>query len=43
MTKYIAHCIPVMGGYELKIIKVEDNEIYDTEEEAIEAERWGCR
>lgn len=32
MTKYIAKCVPVL-------IAVEDNEIFDTEEEAIEVEK----
>jgi len=41
--KYIAHCIPVMGGYALEIIEVEENEIYDSEEEARKRNRWACR
>ena len=41
--KYIAHCVPVMGGYALEIIEVEENEIYDSEEEARKRNRWACR
>ena len=41
--KYIGICKPVMGGYELEILEVEDTEIYDTEEEAEKANRWHCR
>ena len=41
--KYIPRCKQVMGGMELEILEVEDSEIYDTEEEALEKEKWSCR
>ena len=32
--KYIAHCIPVLGGYELEVLEVDESDIFDTYREA---------
>lgn len=40
--KYIVRCKIAMGGRELEILEVEDNEIFDTKEEAMEVGKWWC-
>ena len=40
--KYIARCKLVMGGRELEIIEVEDEDIFDTLDEAKRETKWRC-
>ena len=40
--KYIATCKLIMGGHELEIMEVEDNEIFDTIEELREKSKYRC-
>ena len=42
VIKYIPRCVSVIGGMELEILEVDENEIFDTEEEARKENKWRC-